>query len=137
MPRPIRTQRCSGADARTRQAQARKFLEVAELVATEQAIPASASAAGALAVLAGIAASDAACCHSLGRRSRSEDHRDAAALLSEVNPGGAGAATTLRRLLDVKDKAHYGLIHLTGQELRVALRQARRLVEFADDALRR
>jgi len=50
---------------------------VAELVAGEHEIPESRSVAAALAVLAGIAASDAACCAALGRRSRGDDHRQA------------------------------------------------------------
>jgi hypothetical protein len=63
----VRTLACGIADARIRLAQARKFLDVAELVAAED-IQASHSVAAALAVLAGIAASDAACCAALGRR---------------------------------------------------------------------
>src|SRR5687768_6810213 len=56
----FRTQTCGRAAARTRLAQARKFLEVADLVATEREIDESTSVAAALAVLAGIAAADAA-----------------------------------------------------------------------------
>jgi hypothetical protein len=59
-------------------------LEVAELAAVEQEIPASRSVAEALAVLSGIAAADAACCAALGRHSRGEDHREAAALLRQI-----------------------------------------------------
>lgn len=62
-----RTQACSAAEARSRLDHARKFLEVAELVAgdvhADDAEYSSASAA--LAVLAGIAATDAACCKAL------------------------------------------------------------------------
>jgi hypothetical protein len=125
-----RTQPCGPAQARTRLAQARKFLEVAELVATED-YEASLSAAAALAVLAGIAASDAACCRALGRRSRSEDHRDAAELLSQIDPNGARAAKALLSLIDLKDTAHYGLIHVTRRQLAAALRRASSLVDFA------
>ena len=46
-------------------------------------------------MLAGIAAVDAACCRSLGRRSRSQDHRDAVALVRQVAPGGPEAAKQL------------------------------------------
>jgi hypothetical protein len=45
---------------------AQKSLEVAELAAAEQEIPASRSVAAALAVLSGIASADAACCAALG-----------------------------------------------------------------------
>jgi len=133
----VRTQACGSAEARTRLAHAQKSLEVAELVATEKDVPESASVSAAVAVLAGIAASDAACCKALGRRSRSQDHRDAAALLRQIEPGGETAAKTLIRLIDLKDTAHYGLIHVSRQKLTAVLRQAESLIEFADETMRR
>jgi len=58
-------------------------------------------------------------------------------LVSQVEPGGRGAAATLRRLLDLKDTAHYGLIEVSAQKLKSALRQAAELVDFAETILRR
>ena len=130
--RSERTQACSDADAETRLRNARKFLEVAELLAGESRDVEYSSQAASLAVLAGIAASDAACCRSLGRRSRGQDHRAAAELLAEVTPGGPEAARSLRRLLTLKDSAHYGLLDMSGQDLKAALRQARELIVFAE-----
>ncbi len=140
MPRhAARTQVCSSAEARSRLLHARKFLEVAELVAedaqTDDAEYSSASAA--LAVLAGIAATDAACCKALGRRSRSQDHREAEILVAQIVPDGRDAASSLRRLLNLKDEAHYGFFNVGGTHLRAALRQAQALVSFADAVLRR
>jgi len=112
-------------------------LEVAELAAGEEEIPASRSVAAALAVLSGIAAADAACCAALGRRSRGEDHREAAALLRQIVPGGDRAAKAFIELLNLKDTAQYGLIPLTRRELTTALRRAKRLLDFADEVLRR
>ena len=132
----IRTQACGDADALTRLAHAKKFLDVAELVATEEAVPASASVSAALAVLAGIAAADAACCAALRERSRGQDHHQAEVLLQRVRPGGDQAAKALRRLLDLKDTAHYGLIPVSAQKLKVALRQASQLVDFAAATVR-
>jgi hypothetical protein len=132
-----RTQPCSNADAVTRLGHARKFLEVAELLADEGDDVEYASPAAALAVLAGIAASDAPCCKALGRRSRAQSHREAASLLEQVAPGGKPAANTLSRLLNLKDEAHYGLFDVGGQDLKAALRQATSLVEFATEVLRR
>lgn len=132
-----RTQTCSDADATTRLRHARKFIEVAELVAGEGDDVEYSSQAAALAVLAGIAASDAACCKTLGRRSRGQDHRAAATLVEDVSPGGKQAAKALNRLLSLKDEAHYGLFDVSGQDLKSALRQASDLVEFAEDVLRR
>ena len=131
-----RAQTCGPEDASTRLAHAKKFLDVAELVATEDAVPASASVSAALAVLAGIAAADAACCFALGRRSRGQDHHLAETLVREVSPGGTEAANSLRRLLDLKDTAHYGLIDVSGQRLKGALRQADELIRFATAVVR-
>jgi hypothetical protein len=132
-----RTQRCSPTQARTRLDHAHKFLEVAELVAQDGDDADYSSAAAALAVLAGIAASDAACCKALGRRSRGQDHRMAEQLVAQVEPGGGDAAGSLRRLLALKDEAHYGFFDVGGQHLRTALRQATALVDFAEGVLRR
>lgn len=127
-----RTQACADTDADTRLRHARKFIEVAELVAGEGEEIEYASQAAALAVLAGIAAADAACCKALGRRSRGQDHRDAAALVEGVTPGGKRAASSLNRLLNLKDQAQYGLFDVGGQALKAALRQANQLIEFAE-----
>lgn len=140
MPRgSARTQICSSAEARGRLEHARKFLDVAELVAgdthADEAEYSSASAA--LAVLAGIAATDAACCKALGRRSRGPDHREAEALVAQIMPDGRQAAGSLRRLLNLKDEAHYGFFGVGGTHLRASLRQAQALVDFADGVVRR
>lgn len=132
-----RTQPCAEADAARRLRHAQKFLEVAELVAEEGDDIEFASPAAALAVLAGIAASDAGCCKALGRRSRAQDHRQAAALLEQVTPGGKAAAQALERLLNLKDEAHYGLFDIGSSDLKAALRQASKLAEFAAEVLRR
>jgi hypothetical protein len=111
---------------------------VAELVGDESdpGLDYAASAAS-LAVLAGIAASDCACCATLGLRSRSQNHRDAAALLEEIPDGGSGAARQLRGLLDLKDTANYGIIAVGPAQLKRALRQARHLIEFGQRSLLR
>lgn len=108
--RTQRTQECSAAEARGRLAKARKFLEVGELVQefAEDGDDESTSVSAALFVLAGIAAADAACCRALGRRSRAQDHRAAESLIAEIVPDGPEAAVSLRRLLNLKDEAHYG-----------------------------
>ena len=132
-----RTQPCDRSHARTRLENAQKSLEVAELAVVEQEIPASRSVAAALAVLSGIASSVAACCAALGRRSRGADHREAAALLRQILPGGDRAAKALTELLNLKDTAQYGLIPITKRELTTAIRRARILFDFADETLRR
>ena len=132
-----RTEPCSAPQARNRMQHARKFLDVAELVSSEGDDREYASAAAALCVLAGVAASDAACCKALGRRSRGQDHRQAVDLIGQIEPGGKEAGNKLRRLLNLKDDAQYGLFDVGGSDLRTALRQAAALVKFADDVLLR
>lgn len=133
--RSARTQPCDRLQARTRLDNAEKALDVAELVAGEREIPESRSVAAALAVLSGIASSDAACCAALGRRSRGDDHRQAVALLGEVLHGRR-AAKALLDLLNLKDTAQYGLIPVTGRELAITLRRARTLLDFARNVVR-
>jgi hypothetical protein len=109
-------------------------MEVATLIRDEPD-PDWASAAAALAVLAGISASDAACCKALGQRSRGQDHHDAEALLELIEPGGRSAANALRRLINLKDEAHYGFHHVAAKDLRSAFTQAQRLIRFAREVL--
>jgi len=135
-PRRGRTRSCDQADARTRFSLAQKFIEVAGIVEGE-ADPDFWSVAASLAVLAGIAAADAASCKALGRRSRGEDHHDAETLLESIVPDGGEAAVALRRLIDLKDKAQYGIIHVSRADLKTAMKQAARVLEFAEGVLRR
>jgi hypothetical protein len=131
-----RTEQCTPEQAQKRLADARKFLELAEL-ASEESDATSFNVAAANAAVAGIAAADAACCSALGERSRGEDHRDAIELVAQVSPGGSEAANALRRLLALKNNAEYGLTSLSRANREAALRQARKLVEFAEAVLRR
>lgn len=133
-----RTQSCGEPQALQRLSRAKSFLEVATLTADENdpALEFGAAAAS-IAILAGIAAADAACCFALGYRSRSQDHRDAEQLLARIEPGGKRAASSLRQLIGLKDSAHYGFVSVNAAELKRALRQADRLVAFAEEVLTR
>ena len=133
-----RTQACGEPPARQRLGYARSFLEVAELtVDVSDPSLEYGSVAASVAILAGIAAPDAACCHELGERSRSENHHDAEALLEQITPGGKRVASQLRQLIDLKNTAHYGFINISTPQLKRSLRQAQYLVEFAEEVLRR
>ncbi|WP_051400137.1 hypothetical protein [Haloechinothrix halophila] len=92
--------------------------------------------AAALAVLAGIAASDAICCASLHERPRGQDHRQAVDLLSSIEPNGKTIGRHLGRLLDIKDGAHYGMTFVTPQRAIASLRQAKHLVEASEAIVR-
>lgn len=131
-----RRESCDERAARTRLRDAYAQLELAELAAAASSAEEK-KASASCAVLAGIAASDAACCAALRERSRSQDHREAVALLRQVTPCGRDAAAQLERLLGLKDQAQYGFEDLAGQKLVAALRQARALVTFAESVLER
>lgn len=121
---------CTPAECRTRRDQARRFLEVAELVLTEDRREAHVAAA--LAVLAGIAAADAICGLSLGKWSRGPDHRQAAELLDEVAVRDSSLPTKFRRLLADKDAAHYSPSLITIDKATTMVRRAAALLAEAD-----
>jgi hypothetical protein len=128
-----RTQACGGPQARQRLTQARHYLDVAELAAdTRDPDLEYSSVAASIAILAGIAAADAACCAALGRRSRSDSHHDAAALLAQITPGGKAAGTKMRQLISLKDSAHYGFLAISAPQLKQSMRHAEQLIEFAE-----
>ncbi|TCC56151.1 hypothetical protein E0H73_33895 [Kribbella pittospori] len=131
MTPPGRTEDCNRAQATVRLSQARAFLEVAELVGCEDDELANDNVVAALAVLAGIAAADAACCATLGRRSRGQDHRQAIQLVAQAGPHGKELSQALRRLLDIKDGAHYGMIYVGAAKARAAIRRAKTLISGA------
>jgi hypothetical protein len=131
-----RTEACDAAQARKRLADARLFLELAETVDDASAAE-SLGVSAANAVLAGIAAADAACCRALGERSRGEDHRDATKLVEQVASGGGEAAKALGRLLAIKNDAEYGLTTVSRAKRELAIRQARKLVDFARPVVER
>lgn len=126
-----RTQDCSRQEARTRLNHARAFADTAELVLDADDDP-SLNVSASLAVLAGIAASDAACCAALGERHRGQDHHAAVALLQTVAPSGQVMSKDLARLLDLKDNAHYGILYVSEARARQAVRWAQRMVTAAE-----
>lgn len=129
-----RTRPCGEREARVRLDHARHFLEVAEIV-HDETVDASLNVTAALCVLAGIAASDAACCAALQERARGESHQEAERLVARIPQVGADMARALRRLLNIKDEAHYGVLYVSRHKTDVAFRQAKRLVELSERAV--
>jgi hypothetical protein len=121
---------CTSAEAHSRRAQARAFLDTAELVLTED--QREAHVAAALAVLAGIAAADAICGIRLGRWSRGQDHEQAVRLLRDVVLHDATLPNKLGRLLADKDATHYSPNLITIAKARTLVRHAASLVEEAE-----
>lgn len=131
-----RTETCDSSNARHRLREAEVSLEVATVTQVNGPNDeAYGGVATSLAVQAGIAATDAACCHQLKRRSRSQNHRDAAVLAAKIEPGGKVASKRLLKLLDVKDKAQYGFVPLGESQVKSAIRNAEQLVEWAKTVL--
>ena len=130
-----RTQPCGRPEARTRLEQAEVFVLAAELVLEDTTALANPGVAAALAILAGIAASDAACCARLRRRPRGQAHEEAVALLETVEPGGTEMAKDLKRLLQKKDTASYGVSFFSLREARDLVGWAKRLIGRARTAV--
>jgi hypothetical protein len=110
---------------------------VADLALSDETNTAAPGVAAALAVLAGIAASDAVCCATLGCRPRGQDHGQALTLLATVAPHGRQLAKDLGELLAAKDDSHYGLSLVGRVKAETLLRRARRMVETAAKVLNR
>jgi len=121
---------CTPAEARSRRAQARAFLDAAELVLTEDQHEAHVAAA--LAVLAGIAAADAICGIRLGMWSRGQDHEQAVRLLRDVALNDAALPSKLARLLADKDATHYSPNLITIAKAKTLVRYASSLLEEAE-----
>lgn len=136
MARPkTRTQSCGRSDALNRLAQAESFLLAAELIIDDGSDDATPSVAASLAVLAGIAASDAACCARLGVRARGQSHAEAVELLRTVEPGGDGMAKDLQRLLNRKDDSQYGVAFVSAAEASRMVDWSKRLLGHARRAV--
>ena len=130
-----RTQPCGRPQARTRLEQAEAFVLAADLVLDDTTALANPGVTAALAILAGIAASDAACCARVRRRARGQAHDEAVDLLATVEPGGTEMAKDLKRLLQKKDSASYGVSFFSLAEARDLVGWAKRLIRRAQTAV--
>lgn len=137
MAKAQRTRPATLENARVRLRVGAAYLEVAELVLDEPDRSEMPGVSAGLAVLAGIAASDAICACRLSQIHRGEDHRAAAALLEQATPDGKKLAATFLRLIDLKDEAHYGILTVPLQRARSAAKWAKLLVDRARQELER
>lgn len=127
-PKKLTTRQEDPRVAAGRRRIAQKYLEVAELIATEDG--AAINVAVGLAVLAGIAAADAICIAATGERYSGQDHAAAAELLGRVD---RNLGRRLRGLVDLKPASHYGERLLTVTDRTKAIRAGRGLVDNAAD----
>lgn len=134
----VRRKKMTTADVLARQSHAHAFLDSARLVA-EFGAEASADPLGntvaSLAVLAGIAASDAIFGAEVGELA-GENHADAVKLLRQATPGKSSAAQ-LQRLLDAKPESQYSPRLVTVARATELTDQATRLVDEMDAVIRR
>ncbi len=125
-PRKLQTKKTNVGEGRGRRQVAEKYLEVAELIDSEDGTAINVCVG--VAVLSGIAASDAICAAALGDRYSGEDHDAAADLLGRVDPKLGKA---LHDLVALKGESHYGAALLTANDRKKALRCATTLVDEA------
>lgn len=119
----------SVADARNRRIIATRYLEIAELAAAEEGPGANNVVVG-IAVLAGIAASDAICLAAIGARYAGEDHAEAARVLARTDKR---LGQELSKLVRLKPGAHYGSTFISDNDRVRALRAAGTLVRDATE----
>lgn len=137
MARRTPSAQCGRAEASARLKQALAFAAVADLVLGDESDLATPGVATALAVLAGIAASDAACCAALGERARGQSHAQAIALLTTVQGNGPRMARHLSALLAAKDESHYGVHLVAEKNAHKLVAQAQALVALAQGVVQR
>lgn len=122
-PKKLQTKRTNAGEGRGRRLVAEKYLEVAELIGSEDGTAINVCVG--VAVLAGIAASDAICAAALGERYSGDDHDAAVDLLGRVDPKLGKA---LHDLVALKTNSHYGAALLTATDRKKAVRCATTLV---------
>lgn len=116
--------------------QARAYLLIADLALTDRAMPGHTNVAGANAVLAGIAASDAICGHALGVRPVGEAHDDAITLLKRASVPTSRAPAQLKRLLSSKTDTQYSPDLVSENTATALVNSAQRLIDEMNAVLR-
>jgi len=112
---------CGRRDAEQRLADAKQFLEAAEILESPDVVATNA-------IHAAIAAADVLTCLQLGERSNSGNHSDAVNLLRRVD---ANLALTLKRALDRKNQASYESTDISSIDAARCLRWAKQLLDEA------
>ena len=130
MAREIKTRAADRTHAETRLNDARAYLQQADISHRMVDGPRRNATVVSSAVLAGIAASDAACAFALGVVSAGA-HEQAVKLLSRVS-GSDRAVGELSKLEAIKTAAQYAGKSMAERQATDAIARARRLVAFAE-----
>jgi hypothetical protein len=134
MAREDKTRSVDRAHAETRLSDARAFLQQAEISLQLVDGPRRSATVVSSAVLAGIAACDAACALALGLVSAGA-HDQAVRLLTRVS-GSSKAVGDLSKLVSIKTAAQYTGKVMAERQATDAIRRAQRLVAFAESQRR-
>lgn len=118
-------------EARAHLRKAKEFLEAAKMSSTVQLHNAAASSA----VTSGINSKDAICLALTGRSGTSDNHQDAVKELKAAGPGTGVQATTLGRLLKVKNKSQYQSADVARSDALRAIEWAAKLADAAAEIL--
>lgn len=132
---PSRTTPCNGEQAGQRLRQAEAFLGWACAALADDGDEVNLGVATSLAILAGVAATEALCGSSMGYYSRGQNHADAAILIRSIEPRGADLASTFRQLVTSKDDAPYASQAMRESSAKAAVRRAGDLVSAARTSL--
>jgi hypothetical protein len=135
MAREDKTRAADRTYAETRLSDARAYLQQADISLHLVDGPRRYATVVSSAVLAGIAACDAACALALGMVSAGA-HDQAVRLLARVS-GSAKAVGDLSKLVAIKTAAQYTGKSMAERQATDAITQAQRLIAFAESQLRR
>ncbi|MBT2503607.1 hypothetical protein [Curtobacterium sp. ISL-83] len=131
---PARVRAMDSVAVRRRGEEARSYLELAKMC-TDSTEHAEWKAAGANAVLGGIAASDAICGAVLGHHHVGEDHAAARRLLDTACAPDRRPGLHLKRLTDEKTNFQYSSSRVTQEQARRLVRALERLLGTLDELL--
>lgn len=134
MSRTDKTQPAHRRQAETPLDDARAYLQQAQISAELVDGSRRHATVASSAVLAGIAATDAACAAKLGEIAAGS-HAQATKLLKRVT-GSAQSVSALSRLLSIKSSSQYAGGSITSRDADDAMERAQRIVAFAEDCLR-
>lgn len=118
-------------DARTHLRKAKEFLAAAGSNADLGLYNAAASSA----VTSGINSKDAICLALTGTTAKTENHSDAVKELKSAGPSTAALATTLGRLLKLKNRSQYDAADITSAQALKSIEWAARLLDGATAAV--
>lgn len=118
-------------EARLHLAKAREFLDAAE-AGRDLGL---ANAAASDAVISAINSKDSICHALTGRTGKSENHAQAVDELRRSGPAGAGLATTMSRLLNLKTRSQYASRSVSPVDASKAVEWASRMYAAAEGAV--